>query len=53
MKTDTATQSDAPRNKLYVDPVLPVWLSDLTLQDLYVGKHKLDIRFWREASRPH
>jgi len=40
---------DAPRNKLYVDPSLPRWLPDLTIQDLRVGKHKLDIRFWREG----
>jgi hypothetical protein len=39
---------DAPRNKLYVDPSLPRWLPDLTVQDLRIGKHKLDIRFWRE-----
>ena len=39
---------DAPRNKLYVDPLLPRWLPDLTVQDLRVGKHKIDIRFWRE-----
>jgi glycogen debranching enzyme len=40
---------DAPRNKLYVDPSLPMWLPDLTVRDLRVGKHKLDIRFWREG----
>jgi glycogen debranching enzyme len=40
---------DAPRNKLYVDPSLPVWLPDLTVQNLSVGKHKLDIRFWRKG----
>ena len=40
---------DAPRNKLYVDPVLPAWLPDLTVRDLHIGKHKLDIRFWREG----
>jgi glycogen debranching enzyme len=40
---------DAPRNKLYVDPSLPRWLPDLTVQDLRIGKHKLDIRFWREG----
>jgi hypothetical protein len=39
---------DAPHNKLYVDPLLPVWLPDLTVHDLRIGKHKLDIRFWRE-----
>ena len=40
---------DAPRNKLYVDPSLPRWLPDLTVQDLHIGKHKLDLRFWREG----
>jgi glycogen debranching enzyme len=40
---------DAPHNKLYVDPVLPAWLPDLTVRDLRIGKHKLDIRFWREG----
>ncbi len=42
---------DAPRNKLHVDPSLPRWLPDLTVQDLRVGKHKLDIRFWREGEQ--
>jgi glycogen debranching enzyme len=42
---------DAPRNKLYVDPSLPAWLHDLTLRDLRIGKHKLDIRFWREGEK--
>src|SRR5260370_35459260 len=36
---------DAPRDKLYVDPSLPAWLPDLTVRDLRIGKHKLDIRF--------
>ncbi len=40
---------DAPRNKLYVDPSLPRWLPDLAVYDLRVGKHKVDIRFWREG----
>jgi hypothetical protein len=43
---------DAPRNKLYVDPSLPRWLPDLTVQDLHVGKHKVTIRFWREDEQP-
>jgi glycogen debranching enzyme len=42
---------DAPRNKLYVDPSLPVWLPDLTVKDLRIGKHKLDLRFWREGEQ--
>jgi glycogen debranching enzyme len=40
---------DAPRNRLYVDPFLPDWLPDLTVRDLRIGKHNLDIRFWREG----
>jgi hypothetical protein len=42
---------DAPRNKLYVDPLLPTWLPDLTIQDLRIGKHKFSIHFRREGER--
>jgi glycogen debranching enzyme len=42
---------DAPRNKLYIDPSLPAWLPDLTVHDLRIGKHKLDIRFWTEGGQ--
>jgi len=42
---------DAPRNKLYVDPSLPAWLPDLTVRDLRLGNHKLDIRFWIEGEK--
>jgi glycogen debranching enzyme len=42
---------DASHNKLYVDPSLPNWLPDLTVRDLRIGKHKLDIRFWREGEK--
>src|SRR5215469_15522984 len=39
---------DAPRGKLYIDPWLPDWLPDITVHDLRIGKHKLDIHFWRD-----
>jgi glycogen debranching enzyme len=42
---------DAPRKKLYVDPLLPDWLPDLTVRDLRIGQSKFDIRFWREGER--
>jgi len=42
---------DAPRNKFYVDPSLPAWLPDLTVRDLRIGNHKLDIRFWTEGGQ--
>jgi glycogen debranching enzyme len=41
----------APHNKLYVDPYLPEWLPDLTVHDLRIGKHMLDIHFWREGKQ--
>ena len=41
----------APHNKLYIDPYLPAWLPDLTVYDLRIGKHMLDIRFWREGEQ--
>jgi glycogen debranching enzyme len=41
--------ANAPQGKLYVDPELPQWLPDLTLQDLHVGGQRFDIRFWREG----
>jgi glycogen debranching enzyme len=40
---------DAPRGKLYVDPLLPHWLPDLTVLDLRVGKDRFDIRFSRNG----
>ena len=42
-------EPDAPRGALYVDPYLPAWLPDLTLNDLRLGEHTLDLRFWREG----
>lgn len=42
-------EPDAPRGALYVDPWLPPWLPDLTLSDLRLGEHTLDIRFWRDG----
>jgi glycogen debranching enzyme len=44
---------DAPCNKLYVDPLLPEWLPDLKIQDLRIGRHKLDMRFWRKDGETH
>ncbi len=40
---------DAPRGKLYLDPLLPSWLPDITVSDLQLGKHRFDIRFWRDG----
>ncbi|KXV10698.1 hypothetical protein CR51_08785 [Caballeronia megalochromosomata] len=40
-------QPDAPSRVLFVDPVLPPWLPDVTLRDLHIGEQTFDIRFWR------
>ena len=42
-------EADAPARKLYVDPVLPHWLPDLVLRDLFVGNDKLSLRFRRDG----
>jgi hypothetical protein len=44
---------DASNNKLYVDPSLPSWLPDLTIQDIRLGHHTLTIRFWLAAGETH
>jgi glycogen debranching enzyme len=49
LQTILGLQQDAPRGKLYVDPMLPEWLPDVTLTDLRLGHHHFDIRFWREG----
>ena len=41
---------DAPNNRLYVDPLLPEWLPEVTLKDLRCGQNCYDIRFRRGAA---
>jgi glycogen debranching enzyme len=41
--------ADAPRGKLYIDPMLPDWLPDLHLVDFRLGKKVFDLRFWRDG----
>jgi glycogen debranching enzyme len=40
--------ADAHKRTLYIDPVLPHWLPDITLHNLRVGTGKVTLRFWRE-----
>lgn len=42
-------QPDAPAGKLYIDPALPDWLTELSISDLRVGKATFDLRFWRDG----
>jgi hypothetical protein len=41
--------ADAHQKKLYIDPVLPRWLPEITVHKLGVGKARIDLRFWREG----
>jgi hypothetical protein len=43
-------EADAPKRTLYLDPVLPPWLPDLTVRQLRIGQATLDLRFWREGT---
>jgi glycogen debranching enzyme len=40
----------APSNLLFIDPQLPDWLPEITLERLRVGKASVTIRFYREPS---
>jgi hypothetical protein len=36
---------------LVVDPILPTWLSDVTVSGLRVGDATVNMRFWRDGDR--
>ncbi len=40
----------APLNTLIVDPDLPEWLPEVTLEGVQVGAARVDLRFWRDDS---
>jgi hypothetical protein len=44
-------QPNAPKNRLYIDPMLPDWLPDLELRDLRVNGGVFDLKLWREGER--
>jgi glycogen debranching enzyme len=43
--------ADAHKKTLYVDPVLPHWLPDITLHSLRVGAGTVTLRFWTEDTK--
>ena len=49
LQTIVGFQPDAPADKLYIDPVLPDWLPDLTIRDLRVGQDVFDLRLSRDG----
>lgn len=44
-------EANAQKHTLYVDPVLPRWLPEITLHNLRVATSTATIRFWNEADR--
>ncbi len=49
LQTLLGLRADAPNGRLYLHPVLPHWLPDLTLHNLVCGPARLTLRFWREG----
>ena len=51
LQTIFGLRADAPNKRLYVYPTLPVWLSEVQLQDVRVGPCVFTLHFWREGER--
>ena len=51
MQAMLGIQLDAPNERVYVDPDLPHWLPDITLIDLRLGRHRFNIRFYRDGDK--
>ena len=41
---------DAVAGRVFIDPELPDWLPDVTIEDLTVGAQDFSIRFWRDGA---
>jgi glycogen debranching enzyme len=50
MQAILGLDANAHKKTLYVDPVLPHWLPDVTLHNLRVGTSTVTLRFWTENS---
>jgi glycogen debranching enzyme len=51
LRTVLGLNADAPHQRLYVDPVLPQRLQELTLSNLSVGQARVSLRFEHKAGR--
>ncbi len=49
VRTILGLRADAPHKRLYVQPTLPDWIPELTLQHLRIGPCNVTIHFWREG----
>ncbi len=51
VQTILGLRADAPNKRLYVNPTLPEWFSEVVLRDLRVGPCTFTLHFWREGER--
>ena len=53
VQTILGLRADAPNKRLYVDPTLPPWFSEVVLRNLRVGPCIFTLHFWceRDGSR--
>ena len=49
LRTILGLRADAPHQRLFVNPTLPEWLPDITLEHLRVGPCTITLHFWREG----
>jgi glycogen debranching enzyme len=42
-------EQDAPNQRLWIDPALPPWLPDVTLQNIPLGSERFTLRFARDG----
>src|SRR5207245_8279144 len=47
VQTVLGLRADAPNKRLYVNPTLPKWFSDVELRNLRVGPCSFTLHFWR------
>src|SRR6266571_3279059 len=51
VQTILGLRADAPHKRLYVNPTLPAWFSEVVLRNLRVGPCTFALHFWREGER--
>lgn len=51
VQTMLGIRADAPQKRLYVNPTLPSWLTEIEVRHLCVGPCSMSLHFWREGDR--
>ncbi len=49
VQTMLGIRADAPHKRLFVNPTLPKWLSEITLERMRIGPCVITLHFWREG----